>query len=222
MINPPPFNVALINAVTPYILAQGERVLQTHKFADNDADHVDRLLSWLDPALGSLVIDMGCGVGEVPKLMHQRRPDLRFLMVNISTVQLAECPVGDAFASLLADAHDTRLMGEIADAVMFNSALANMDAYAAMREASRLLRRGGTVLLNEMVSSEGTSERFESLLGARALRESEMRDAIALAGLEVVDYQTPKADDSSFRKRLGENADLLDSIIPSIWRLRKP
>lgn len=221
MSNPPPFNLAAVEACMPDVLAAGERVLQTHMFAPTPELHVDKLLYWLQPRFDDVVLDMGCGVGEVPRLMNRVRPDLTFLMVNISRAQLAECPVGEAFVPIWTDGHATDMPAECCDSVMFSSTLINMDAGPALIEAARLVRKGGVILINELVRKFGDNVEFERLLGARVSTTHEMLDYIEAAGLRVESMRVEKADDSAFRRKLGDAATLLDSVTPTIWRLIK-
>lgn len=143
-----------INQATDAALAKGLRVMQTHYFGESQTDHVDILLAWLGPQQGAHIIDAGSGIGEVAKLMHARRPDLRFTLVNISEYQLGLSPVGEAFQPHLADFTDSQLPAECADVVMFNSALCQMPINQALSEARRLLKPGGVLFLSEMALSE--------------------------------------------------------------------
>jgi SAM-dependent methyltransferase len=220
-LNPPPYDAAKADAATLALYAEGYRQFQTHFWAADPAEHAARLLDWMQPPVGALVVDMGCGVGEVARLMREARPDLSFVLVDISRVKLERCPLGSGFYRLLADGHDTRLPGGEADVVMFNSALINMDAGPALAEAARLVKPGGMVFVNELVRLTGDNRRFEEVLGARAPTESELRHHGMAAGLFC--SRGPlvmPAIDLDFRSRLmsiGEVA-LLDEVQPQVWR----
>lgn len=218
----PPFDLAAIEAGTPSVLAAGHRLLQTFRYDEDDGEHVARLLQALRPAKDATVLDAGCGVGEVCRLMAERRPDLRFIMVNLSPTQLAHCPQGDRFQALLADCHELPLEDACVDAVMFSSALCQMDETVALSEAFRVLRPGGALLVNEPVRIHGDGVELERLLACRALRFEDMLEAVGTAGFPVVRVEWPTGDASHFRSLMGDMAHLLDGVRPLIVKAVKP
>src|SRR5262245_30445941 len=58
----PPFDVDLIDALTPHVIAAGELMLQTHCYAGSHDAHVRLLLSEFRLPPGALVVDMGAGL----------------------------------------------------------------------------------------------------------------------------------------------------------------
>ncbi|KDR25945.1 class I SAM-dependent methyltransferase [Caballeronia zhejiangensis] len=220
-INPPPFNLAAVEAVTPHIVANVERILQTHRYAADDRDHVARLMDWLAPAEGASIVDIGCGIGEVARLAHEARPDLRFTLVNISPVQLSYCPTGDGFDLVQCDAHAMPLPPESFDYALMNSALSNMDAGPALKEAARVLKPGGALLVTDFLRLYGDNSQFERDLGARALTVRAFRDLAYEAGFMAKTLQFG-GDDAHFRALMPEHADhILAGVTYGAWRLTK-
>jgi ubiquinone/menaquinone biosynthesis C-methylase UbiE len=214
----PPIDVAAIDRETDAIIARGHRLFQTHRYGASDAEHVGLLLEIMAPARDGLVLDAGCGIGEVSRLMAAARPDLRFILMNVSAHQLAMCPVGEQFCSVLDDCHETRLTAGSIDAVMFSSALCQMDIPVALAEARRVLKPGGVLLVNDMAHAHGAHQDLERTIAARVLRPQELVDAITVAGFAVNEIVRPNADDAHFRQ-LGEEAGIghmLDGIFPII------
>lgn len=166
----PPFDLVTIEAGTPIAMASGHRIFQTHRYAADDQAHVDKLLEVMAPAQSATVLDAGCGIGEVARLMAVRRPDLRFILVNLSPTQLAHCPQGDRFKVLCADYHNLPLPDACVDAVMFSSALSQMDEEHALPEAFRVMRRDAVLLVNEPVRIGGDGAELENLLACRTHR----------------------------------------------------
>lgn len=146
--------IEAINRATDLSLAQGLRVMQTGLIGGSQAAHVAYLLKLINPAPDAHIIDAGCGIGEVAKLMHDQRPDLTFTLVNISQHQLDMAPVGDQFHQLLADFTRSQLPAGCADVVMFNSALCQMPINQALSEARRLLKPGGQLFVCDLAISE--------------------------------------------------------------------
>jgi len=205
------------------VLADGHRILQTHRYAPNDVDHVQILLDILDPPTGALVLDAGCGVGEVSRIMAAARPDLNFILMNVSMFQLSQCPRGDQFLHALDDCHATMIRPGHIDAVMFSSALCQMDIPVALAEAHRMLKAGGVLLINDMVRLVGEPGPMEQALAARVLPQDELLHLVIAAGFGV-EIRTPtEYDDTHFHTMLNQAgySDLGVGIKPIIIRAIK-
>jgi ubiquinone/menaquinone biosynthesis C-methylase UbiE len=160
-VNAPPFDLSTVEAITPAVLSRGHRILQMFRYAPTDWEQAAILLWCMAPEHGATVLDAGCGIGEVSRLMQLQRPDLHFVLVNISPLQMAYCPNGEHFTQLVCDFHDLPLDDERVDAVMFSSALVQMDEALALAQAHRVLRPGGTLLVNEPVRDWGDGDELE-------------------------------------------------------------
>lgn len=221
MPNAPAFNLAAVEAATTAGVAAGHRVFQTHKYAATDAEHVAYLLEILAPPPGALVLDNGCGIGEVPRLMHQTRPDLRFVLVNLSEMQLGMCPQGRQFIPLVCDSHRLDLPANCVDAVMFSSSLCQMDEARALAEAYRVLVPGGTLLVNEPTRVSGDGQALEQALACRTLTFNEMLAAIEHAGFKVNLHLRPVGSSEHMRRLMGEGAHMMDNVEPLIVKAAK-
>ncbi len=223
----PPFNLAAVEQATAHAIECGCRVLQTHYYAPSDEEHVAQLLSWLAPAYGATVIDAGSGLGEVPRLMSLQRPDLGFLLVNLSHLQLALGPSdhGARFWRLQADCHDLSacVPDDFAQAMMFSSALCQMDAPVALAEAFRVLASGGVLLINDLVRSAEANPDLEQVLAVRAHLSATLVRSVEEAGFTIDFVLMPDGDDAHFRTMLSQTGDeaLLDGISPIIIRATK-
>lgn len=225
--NAPPFNLAAVELATVHAIERDESpILQTHFYAGNDRAHVTRLLQWLNPAEGALVIDAGSGIGEVSRLMAQMRPDLAFLLVNISPLQLALGPMGGPrFHRLLADCHNLR--GQVPDgfaqAIMYSSALCQMDIPVALAEAWRVLAEGGALLINDMVRTEDDTGELEAVLAARVLRLEALQDLVTGAGFVIDFVLLPEGSDAHFRSLLKQSGQegLIAGVLPVVIRATK-
>lgn len=216
----PPIDMEAINANTEAVLASGHRILQTHKYADTDGGHVAYLLQQFDLPHGTQVLDAGCGVGEVARLMSEQRPDLSFVLMNLSLLQLSHCPQGPQYIHALDDCHQCLLVDGAVGAVMFSSALCQMDIPVALAEARRVLVPGGVLLINEMVRSSGTPDEMEAVLAARVLTLPQLLADVRAAGFVVDTIDEPEYDASHFIAMLESNGmkHLLDGVTPVVIR----
>ncbi len=146
--------IEAIDRATDLSLAKGIRVLQTGFVGGSQAAHVAFLLDMIDPEPFAHIVDAGCGIGEVARLMHQERPDLTFTLVNISQHQLNHAPQGEAFVPWHADFTQSGLASELADVVMLNSALCQMPINQALSEARRLLKPDGVLFVCDLSIAE--------------------------------------------------------------------
>ncbi|MDT3396111.1 class I SAM-dependent methyltransferase [Streptomyces sp. B1866] len=90
------------------------------------------------------VLDIGCGNGKFLSRLHQDRPDLRTVGMDISAGILAD--LADK-AVLVADAHALPFGDDTADAVLALHMLYHVaDIPAAIEELARVLRPGGMVI----------------------------------------------------------------------------
>lgn len=220
----PPFNLAAVEAATDVALDCGHRVLQTHFYAETEREHVAVLLDAMNPPHGALVLDAGCGIGEVSRLMSEMRPDLAFVLVNISPYQLSLCPKGEGFHHMHGDCHAlVDIASDSLDAVMFSSALCQMDEELALAEAARVLKDGGILLVNDMARSVPDDGAMEQVLAARVLTQGELIDAIEQAGFRIETVTTPDYSDAHFRQMLAADGmeHLIQDIIPIIIRAVK-
>lgn len=212
----PPFNLEAVNYATDIALASGHRVLQTHRFAPTDLEQVKYLLNLMNPTEGAVVLDAGCGVGEVSKIMSQIRPDLKFILLNISQYQLDHCPTGPQFLHVLGDCHEINLPDYCVDAVMYSSTLCQLDTEVALKEAHRVLKTGGVLLINDMVRTGGDGHEMEKLLAARVLSLSELEDC--LVTFAISKFFIPRVTTEFLKDLLATDGceRLMDNVHPVI------
>lgn len=174
-----------------------QKVLQTHFYAPTEREHVAYLLDVLNPQQGARILDAGCGYGEVARIMKDIRPDLEFVLANVVPHQLDRCPEG--METLLADCHDLPMEDGSVDIAMYHSALCNMDADRALREARRVSKR---IMVNDMARWGGDDQEVQELLQCTVLHESDLVDAIQNSGFEVTQVIRPKSNSDHFRALL--------------------
>lgn len=200
----------------------GIRMLQPWRFGETDEAHVEVLLDTLDAPIGARVLDVGCGFGETARLMSQFRPDMKFVLLNAVAEQLDRAP--EKFERVCADAHDLPFETESFDVVMFHAALCNMDARVALAEASRVLKPGGILLLNELRRVDGDNCRLESWAGARAYPHDPLRAFAKAFGLTLSDTVDPEFAYAYLRDLSEDPAEYDEAfagVVPGLWRFTR-
>lgn len=186
---------AALQAATDTCLASGMRVLQLFR-CGNEAAHVARLLELMAPPPDACVVDVGCGVGEVARLMLDARPDLGFILLNLSAYQLELCP--EAMTRVQADMHDMPIIDACADVVMVNYTLGYADLDKFMGEAARVLKPGGILFIYDLYPRPGFEDEACALMqekfGYRLYRAFGVH--AGAAGFDRGDVQFPPADSS--------------------------
>ena len=224
----PNFNLELVNASTKAGLERGDRVFQTHWYADTDEGQADYLLATLEGnlkvdlklPLNPIILDNGCGIGEICRILSQKRPDLNFLMTNISEYQLSFCPTGEKFLSICCDSHELKLPSNCVDYVMMSSTLCQLDAEVALDECYRVLVDGGVLLINDMVRDNNNTD-LEDNLAARVVSAQKMKDQVEFAGFIIDKFAIGGGSDHKFRALLGDSAHWLDGVHSVIVRAIK-
>jgi ubiquinone/menaquinone biosynthesis C-methylase UbiE len=220
----PSFNLELVNAATKDALERGDKILQTHWYADSDEGQASYLLATLEGnlklPLNSTILDNGCGIGEICRIFAQKRPDLNFLMTNISEYQLSFCPTGDQFASICCDSHELKLPSNCVDAVILSSTLCQLDAEIALDECYRVLVDDGILLINDMVRDNDNTD-LEDNLAARVVSAKKMKDQVEFAGFNIDQFFIGGGSDYKFRAMLGDSAHWLNGVQSVIVRATK-
>lgn len=210
--------IEAINRATDLSLEQGLRVMQTGFIGGSQAAHVEYLLKLIDPAPGAHIVDAGCGIGEVARLMAEQRPDLTFDLVNISEHQLRHAPTGAAFNPCLTDFTRNTLASGCADVVMFNSALCQMPINQALSEARRLLKPGGMLFVCDLSIAE---YREIAQLYATFMPANDWGEVIERHGFAPLQTLLVDGDMAHFRQAFDDFEQALPNAMVYIARFRK-
>lgn len=202
----------------------GWKLLQTCRYAESDEAHAQVLLKLAAFPRGASVLDIGCGLGECARLMHQVRTDLRFTLVNFSAEQLKDCP--RQFVLQLADAHSLPYKDASFDAVMFHYALGHMDWPIALAEAARVLRPGGVMLIHEIERVAGDNALMHRNCAYHAFDRCAVENIAARIGMQDVEHSVPVVVREFLREQWPSQAaisyeDLFAGTRPAVWRLTK-
>lgn len=211
-----------LDLATEAALAAGVRVLQGYRLADTDEGHVSKLLGYMAPAPDAVVADIGCGFGEVARLMHAERPDLGFVLVNNNALQLSHCP--PEFGRVQADMHALPLADASVDVVMLLYALCHADPMPLLREAARITRFGGDLFVYDYARVRGDNRLFEARLNARAEPMDAWIDMGARTGWRLLMCEAPDGSDALFRRLYANDAEydlVFGDLVPVVWKMRR-
>jgi SAM-dependent methyltransferase len=210
-----------LDEATRYALDAGIKVLQGSRLAPTDDAHVSRLLAYMDPPLGAVLLDAGCGFGEVARLMRCERPDLDFILLNENALQLSHAP---SMRRVQADMHALPLADASVDGVMFCYSLCHTDISVALTEAARVTRPGGFLFVYDYDRLRGDSNLMHARLFAWAIPFDLMVWAAERAGWLPVMHENPHGDDTMFRAAYANDAEynqIFDDLALSVWKMRR-
>jgi len=209
--------LAAIQAATPEVGRRGHRVLHGAMLADTEAEHVRALADMMDLPQGALVADLGCGIGEVARLMGADRPDLRWVQVNLSEAQIRQADG----ARVVADFHALPLADASVDAVLFLFSLCHGDLGAALREAARVTRPGGLCFIFDLTRETGNNRASKAALFARFHSAERLSAAARKAGWRVDYGMLMPVKRNILRELLAEDYRKIlgGYCFPSTWRL---
>ena len=170
------------------------------------------------------VADMGCGFGEVSRLLKLKLPKACFYLVNINSFQMSKCPSGVGFIQHEEDMCNTSIPDESCDLVMFNWSICHVDLRKALGEAYRISRPNGKLFVYDYERQGGDNELAEKLCSAHFFPYKEFKSACDDVGWRDVQELICGGDDTIFREAFG-NDKLYDAfvcdLIPVIWTARK-
>jgi len=173
--------------ITRALIAQGQRVLQTHFLAVGERAHVGALLDFFAPPENATVLDLGCGVGRVAEIMQELRPDLSFILLNQSAAQLSLCP---SQFRRVRGSYEKLPDGLIIDAAMAQYVIGHGDIDALMREVAKVLPKDGVLCIYDLVADVPTPA-LHAVLDYHGYTASEVQSAAAAAGLTSDRQQVP-------------------------------
>jgi len=159
----------------------------------------------------------------VSRLMSELRPDLSFIMTNVSPLQLSMCPEGPQFGALLDDCHDMKFEDGTFDAAMYSSVLCQLDTDIALSEAFRVLVDGGVLLISDMARSSGSQDEMEAAIAARVLPAEELLTKVEAAGFLIEAVIKPEFVGDLFDSLLAECglSHMAGSVYPIVIRAKK-
>lgn len=163
--------------------------------AEASAALMERLLAHAGDGL-TAALDVGCGLGATTSRVKVRWPDARVVGINLSQLQVAHCRshVPDCEFEQM-DATALAFPGDSFDLVTCVEAAFHFDTREAfLREAFRVLRPGGRLLLADMLLTASQVAATVSLWNVNRANSLPGPHAYA-ATLETVGFEDVQVDD---------------------------
>lgn len=215
-----------ITEATKRVLPTGCQVFQIFQFSDDEKEHVAALLAASDLPNNAVVLDVGCGIGAVPKIMQEIRPDLRFDLLNDNEFQLSLCPAD--MDKILGDVHNIDLELGKYDAVFLHYVLGYLDLDRVFPKLFEAIKPGGEIQIYDMV---GFHPAMKRTLGYDTYPPALIEYKLEQAGFEPVKTDLlPSMRTGNFEKILALETDeaailcrmILAQMQPALVRFRKP
>jgi ubiquinone/menaquinone biosynthesis C-methylase UbiE len=211
----PVVDLKKIEDATAIMLANGQYILQAHRFDRTDLGHLRKLLEFAQIPYGSRVVDMGSGTGAVASTWSDLRPDLSFALVNISQMQLDSMP--KFCVQHCCDMEQVPEADSSFDVAICCFAIGHTDIEASMTEMKRLVRPGGLIFVYDMIREFGDNTNLLEL-GYQVFDVSfwtKIQDDI---GLELLRFSSPVDYDWFCESDLSnEYSKYFGGVSPALW-----
>jgi SAM-dependent methyltransferase len=135
-------------SVFDHFMANGANLFNAARLAPTEEEHCRLYYGFVQPLPNSVVVDLGCGIGEVGAWFQQFDPSLKVTNV-VNNLSLIEKMVEMNRECLNASMESTNLPDGYANTVMFNESIGHVDLNAAFVEAARLLKPNGVLAIKD-------------------------------------------------------------------------
>ena len=214
---------------TKKILSLGCEVFQIFQLDSDEREHSRKLLEMSDLPYGAKVMDVGCGVGAIPRLWKEFRPDLEFVLVNDNSYQLSLCP--DEMEKILSDAHEIPASVAPVDTILVHYTLGYLDLEKAFSKFYDLLKDGGELQIYDMLATHSTQQsRMKQLLSYNTYYPTKIVSCARKCGFDMI-QQTALENTSkeNFEKVLALETEEVSNLCklvlfrtsPVFWRFKK-
>ncbi len=155
----------------------------------------DAVLACLGGAQPEVIVDLGCGTGQLTRRLSERFPGAEVIGVDYSAGMLAEANVrlGSAARLVRADAKDLPFRSATADVVVCTESFHwYSDQQRALAALAAILRPGGQLVIASIAAVTGIGESVVRTLSTaggqpvRALTPRRLRGLLIGAGFDVV------------------------------------
>jgi SAM-dependent methyltransferase len=211
----PVVDLKKIEDATAIMLANGQYILQAHRFDKTDLGHLKKLLEFAHIPYGSRVVDMGSGTGAMAHAWSELRPDLSFALVNISQMQL-DC-VPKFCVQHCCDMEQVPEADNSFDVAVCCFAIGHTDIEASMSEMKRLVRPGGLIFVYDMIRESGDNTSLLEL-GYQVFDVSFWTKIQDDLELELLRFSNPVDYDWFCGSSIGDEcAKYFGGVSPALW-----
>ena len=184
---------------TDEYLAHGLKLFVAARYGETEKEHAEKYHQLVGFKKNSVIVDMGCGIGEMGRLLQECDETLKVINVTNSPRQYEIIyQLGDQ--CVLTDFSSTELPSEIAQYVMFNESFGYGNPKQLLQEASRLLSAGGCVVLRDFAPRTPLQQVHAFTWSYTGYPVHEVVAAAADAGLALRWMERPKCFYDHFHK----------------------
>jgi len=216
---------------TPEYLKHGLTVFNAAMMGATEREHVDKLISFIKPPSGATVVDMGCGVGGISRLMKESDPTSTCYGVTNVQAQVDVMRQLGGVEPVLCDYHHVPLDDAVADVVLFSESIGYGDLIGLLKESYRLLKPSGVVVIKDVAGLTGKPV-WSTVWQWMVHPKGEIDQVAKELGFTVPASETYACDMTRYEKFLNESPMMHDrygvldvpagEVEPWIWLLQKP
>lgn len=193
----------------------------------DDKQHAAKLYEMAGIPKGAVIVDMGAGVGGLPMLMQTI--DETIVAYGVTNVQRQADLMREwgKVQPVLCDFHDVPLKPESADVVIFNETIGYGDLRLLLKEAWRLLKKGGFVVIKD---GEAPEPMFSPFWQYATTPFGTIDSAAKSLGFEIEKSDVIEYNDDRFRAFLQSSKLMNDrygaydtppQVVGKFWKFRK-
>lgn len=147
---------ALVHKLTKGLMDEGHTIFQLWMFSQDEYTHSVCVLQQIRLPRNARVCSLGCGVGGMEYYWSRESPDLQFDLVNRSQAQLClcRCP-GIRTHAKIENIHAYKIY----DCVILAYVLGHVDVEKTLRQAERMCKPGGKILVLDVFDSAPVFDR---------------------------------------------------------------
>jgi SAM-dependent methyltransferase len=192
---------------TDEYLAHGLKLFVSTRYGKTEKEHAEKYHQLVGFKKNSVIVDMGCGIGEMGRLLQECDGTLKIINVTNSPRQ-HEIIKQYGGHCVLADFNSTDMPSGIAQYVMFNESFGYGNPEQLLQEASRLLSVGGCVVLRDFVPHTPLKQVHVATWDYTGYPVHEVVAAAAQAGLALQWMERPKCFYDHFQKFFQDSAKM--------------